>query len=111
MKFLSIGTMKDIFFTFPPAVQRQILEASIAVMNQHKKAGRVSEFYFIPGWGRSVVIQETKSAEEVVQIIGATPVTAFMNIETYPLADLNESMKTMLESLKAAEKMFPSPPK
>lgn len=47
----------------------------------------------------------------MVQNMSATPITAFMNIETYPLADFNECAKIMLEGFKAAEKMFPSPPK
>ena len=111
MKFLSIGSMKDIFFTLPPSVQRQLMEASLANMNQDKKAGKILEFYFIPGSGRSVVISEVKSVEELVRNISQTPVTAFMNMETYPLADFNESAKSILEGLKTAEKMFAAPPK
>jgi hypothetical protein len=34
-----------------------------------------------------------------------------MDFETYPLANFNESMKIDIEALKAAEKMFPGPPK
>jgi muconolactone delta-isomerase len=111
MKFLLIGSMKDTVSTLPPSVARQLLEASISVVNQQKKAGKIVEFYWIPGAGRSVVIRERKSAEEIFQDMEEVPTAAFMNFEIYPLADYNESAKIMLESIKAAEKMMPSPPK
>jgi hypothetical protein len=34
MKFLTISTMKDTASTMPPSVMRQLLEATIDVMNQ-----------------------------------------------------------------------------
>jgi len=110
MKFMTIGTAKDTMSTLPPAVIRQLLEASMAVMNQRKKEGKILEFYSLAGWNRVVVISESKSAEEIVQSLVETPITAFYSMEVYPLADLNESAKTYIESLKAAEKMFPAHP-
>jgi muconolactone delta-isomerase len=111
MKFLVIGTMKDTALALPPAMGRQIMEASIPVMNQQKKAGKIVEFYWVPAAMRSVVIRERNRAEEILQDMSEVPQAALMNVEIYPLADFNESMKIMLESLKAAEKMMPAPPK
>jgi muconolactone delta-isomerase len=111
MKFLTITKMKDTFSTLPPSVMRPLMEATAAYMNQQKKEGKVLEYYFLAGCNRSMVIAEAKSAEEIVQRISALPVGGFMDFETYPLADFNESMKIMLESIKAAEKMFPGPHK
>ena len=111
MKFLTIAKMKDTASTLPPSVVRQLMEATLALMNQEKKAGRILEFYFMAGSGRSMVISEAKSAEEIVQRISALPIGGFMDFETYPLADFNESMKAYIESMKAAEKMFPGPPR
>jgi hypothetical protein len=111
MKFLVIGTMKDTALLIPPAIGRQMTEASIAVMNQQKKAGKIVEFYWIPGTSRSVVIREAKSAEEIVKDMSEVFATALANFEIYPLADFNESQKILLEMLKAAEKMTPAPPK
>jgi muconolactone delta-isomerase len=108
MKFLEIGSIKDTASTVPPAVARQLLEASIPVINQQKKSGKIVEFYWIPGASRSVLIREAKSAEEIAQSIREAPVSAFMNYEIYPLADFNEAMKITLDSLKASEKMMPS---
>ncbi|GAH34067.1 unnamed protein product, partial [marine sediment metagenome] len=73
--------------------------------------GKILEFYFVPGWNRSMVIAEVKSAEEIVKNISGLPIGGFMDFETYPLADFNESMKTYIEAYKAAEKMFPGPPR
>jgi len=111
MKFLTITKMKDTASTLPPSVMRPLMEATGAYMDQQKKAGRILEAYFMAGSGRSMVIAEAKSAEELVQAISAIPISGLMDFETYPLADFNESMKAFIESMKAAEKMFPGPPR
>ena len=109
MKFLTISKMKDTASTVPPSVMRQLMEATLDLMNQEMKAGRILEAYFMAGSGSSMVIAEAKSAEEIVQRISAIPISGFMDFETYPLADFNESMKVYIESYKMAEKMFPGP--
>lgn len=111
MKFLTISRTKDTMSTVPPSVMRRLMEATITYMNEGKKRGEFLEYYFIPGWNRSVVISENRNAEELVGKISGLPVGSFLDFEVYPLADPNESMKTFIESLKMAEKMFPSPPK
>jgi muconolactone delta-isomerase len=109
MKFLTIGSIKEI--NPPPSVVRQLLEAGHAVLNQQKKAGKVLESYYIPGWRRVVAIRESKSAEELDKDISEMPCSALLNLEVYPLADYDESLKIILEGLKAAEKMMPAPTK
>jgi len=111
MKFLTISKMKDTASTVPPSVMRPLMEATRDLMNQEMKAGRILEAYFMAGSDRNMVIAEAKSAEEIVQRISALPIGGFMDFETYTLADFNESMKAYIESYKAAEKMFPGPPK
>jgi len=111
MKFLTISKMKDTASTVPPSVIRQLMEATFDVMNQEKKAGKILEYYFIPGWERVIAISEVKSAEEINQHLTDLPIGAFLDFEVYPLADAFESMKTYIEAMKAAEKMFPGPPK
>ena len=111
MKFLSISRIKDTASMVPPSVMRPLMEATLNVMNQEMKAGRVLEAYFMAGSGRAVVMVEAKSAEEIVQMIMALPLAGFMDFETYPLANFNESMKADIEAIKAAEKMFPTPPR
>jgi len=111
MKFLTITKMKDTASTVPPSVMRPLMEATLDLMNQEMKAGSVLEAYFMAGSGRSMLISEAKSAEEIVKKISAVPISGLMDFETYPLADFNESMKANIESMKAAEKMFPGPPR
>ena len=111
MKFLTIAKMKDTASTVPPSIMRPLMEATLDLMNREMKAGNVLEAYQMAGSERTMVISEVKSAEDIVQKISAIPVSGFMDFETYPLADFNESMKAYIESYKAAEKMFPGPPK
>jgi muconolactone delta-isomerase len=111
MKFLSMSKIKDTASMVPPSVMRPLMEATLSVMNQEMKAGRILEAYFMAGSGRAAVIFEAKSAEEIVQMIMALPIAGFMDFETYPLADFNESMKMDIAALKTAEKVFPTPPK
>jgi len=111
VKFLTISKMKDIASTVPPSVMRPLTEATLDLMNHEMKAGTILEAYFMAGSGRTMVISEAKSAEEIVQRILALPIGGFMDFETYPLANFNESMKADIEAIQAAEKMFPIPPK
>jgi muconolactone delta-isomerase len=111
MKFLIISKIKDTASMVPPSIMRALMEATLNVVNQEMKPGSILEAYFMAGSGRAMVITEAKSAEEIVQRISALPTGGFMDFETYPLADFNESMKAHIEALKAAEKMFPTPPK
>jgi muconolactone delta-isomerase len=111
MKFLTIGKFKDIGLTLPPALTRQLLEASVPIANQQKKEGKILEFYWIPGAAAYVTIGECKTAEEMVKNFNVVPISAYMGYEIYPLADYNESMKIIIERLKEAEKMMPGTPK
>lgn len=106
MKFLTIGKMKDVAMMLPPAVQRQFLEVTFASMNQQKKEGKILEMYYSPGSGKSFVITETDSAEEMMREMGAM-VASYMDTEIYPLADFNEAENMFVESAKAAEQMMP----
>jgi muconolactone delta-isomerase len=111
MKFLTISKLKDTASTVPPSVMRPLMEATVDVMKQEMKTGKILEFYFIPGWDRAVTIGEFKSPEEIAQLISNLPVEAFLDFEVYPLGDAFELMKTYIEAMKRAEKMFPGPPK
>jgi hypothetical protein len=111
MKFLTIGSIKDTFSTLPPAISRQLMEATLNWINQQKQAGIILEVYMMVELKRSMVICEHKTAEEAAQTIAAVPMGGFMDFDVYPLADFNVSMKAALESIKRAEHLFPSAPK
>jgi muconolactone delta-isomerase len=111
MKFLMISKPREAIFTLPPALLRQLTEASLAAANKQKKEGKILEIYWIPGSTCGVAIGECKTGEEMVKNFGEMPINAFYSYEVYPLADFNESMKMLIERLKEAEKMMPAPPK
>lgn len=106
MKFLTISRMTDSAALCPPAIMRHILEATLAWVDAQKKAGKILEIYAIPG-GRTAVICNHPSAEDAAKTIASIPMGAFMNFETYALADFDETMKAYVESLKRAEPSVP----
>ncbi|MGD0794531.1 MAG: hypothetical protein ABR958_02905 [Dehalococcoidales bacterium] len=110
MKFLSISKPKDTLTMLPPAVTRQLMEISVAAIKQQKKEGKILEYYYSPA-ACSVVILDYKNAEEWVKDQNSIPILAYYDSEIYPLADFDESMKSFLETIKAAEKMMPGMPK
>jgi len=111
MKFLIISKMKDVASTIPPAVMVPLLEAAAAWIEQQKKAGTLVEINAITGWGHNMSICEHKSPEEFMQVLNTMPIGALMDMEIYPLADFNISIKSAIEAMKAAEKMMPGPPR
>jgi len=110
MKFLLINKMKDAALALPPAVSRQLMEATVAWVKQKMQAGVCLESYTIAGGHGSMAIVEYKSGEELARDFIQMPVGSFMDFEVYPLADFDESMNAYIEALKAAEKMMPGPP-
>ncbi len=111
MKFLAISKMKDAALALPPAMGIQLIESATAAINQLKKEGKVLEVYYVPGWSRTVIVQESKTAEEALKIMVSSPIYSFMDTEIYPLADGIESMKMLVDTFKAAQKMMPGVPK
>jgi hypothetical protein len=110
MKFLGLIKQKEVALTLPPAVVRQLIEVSLAGMNQLKKAGKYLEGYYSPA-GLGMVILNYNNADEWVKDQNLVPMLQYYEQELYPLADMEESFKTMLEALKAAEKMMGSAPR
>jgi hypothetical protein len=111
MEVLTIGKFKDVGLTLPPALTRQLLEASVPIANQQKKEGKILEFYWIPGAATYVTIGECNTAEDMVKNFNAVPISVYMGYEIFPLADYNDSMKILIETLKVMEKMVPAMPK
>ena len=110
MKFLFVTTVKDTFTVLPATVNRQLMEATVAWMDDQKKRGKLLEAYMTPG-GASAVICEHPSVEDAAQTIAACPMGGFLNFEVYALADYHVAMKAYIEACKQAEKLFPSAPR
>ena len=102
--------MKDTFSTLPPAINRQLMEATLAWMDEQKKRGELLQAYDAPG-GICIVISESPSAEDMVQTLAAIPMGGFLDFKVYPLADYHKSMEAFIEVCKQAEKLFPCAPK
>ncbi len=111
MKFLTINSEKDTASTLPPAIARQLVEATLDFVKQQRKAGKILEIYELVGCMRCIVISEFDSAEEAEQLFSAVPLGPFLNWETYALSNWDEFMKVQIESAKRAEQLFPAPPK
>ena len=94
MKFLTICTLKDVFFTLPQAERQKL------VVSQHeynlefkKKMGDKLQLYTVSGWNdRYVVISELNSIEELSQLFREAPVVSagFYKYESYPLVEHDE---------------------
>jgi hypothetical protein len=106
MKFLGLLKPKEILLALPPAVGRQLLEASIAGMNRLKKEGKFLEGYYSPA-GLGAVILNYNNTDEWLKDQNSVPILNYYYQELYPLADMDEALKNNLEALKAAEKMMP----
>ncbi len=106
MKFLAIAKPKDILYTLPPNILRQLVESALAGMEQQKKEGKILEYYYTAN-GCTVVLLEYASAEQWVQDQASLRILSYYDQEIYPLSDAPQAMKTMIEKLKAVEKAMP----
>jgi hypothetical protein len=102
MKFLALLKQKEVMLTLPPAVGRQLIEASMAGMKQLKKEGKLLESYSSPS-GLGAVILNYNSADEWIKDQNLIPLLTYYSQEIYPLADMEDTMKSVLEALKAAK--------
>ena len=107
MKFLVISSFKDSVSALPPDVAKQIMGVSLDHINQARKEGKILEIYVMPGWGRSMSIEEHDSAEELNRNLGISPIAPFINFEVYPLADFDAGIEVWQERSKAMEKLTP----
>lgn len=106
MKFLTISTVKDVFYTLPQAEQNRLTKSTIEfTIDVMKKMGDKFHLYVEVGWGRPVSIGEYGSVEEYQQSL-QTPMAqaGYVNWETYPLIEYDvKAAEAMLASYKAAK--------
>ncbi len=107
MKFVTFGRLKDTASMIPVATSRQLMEATVDYLKQMKQSGKILEAYALAGSEQTMTISELDSPGEIAQMIAGVPMGAFINFETYPLADFEEMMKYQIESAKKAEQLFP----
>jgi hypothetical protein len=110
MKFLSIWKLKD-GISLPPAALRPLAEAQTAYTDMNLKQGKIDQVYFVPGWGKFIIVSENKTAEDWLKEAGGSPMFMLYDVELYPLADWKQSVTMMIETMKKAEVMMASAPK
>jgi len=108
VKFLTIGTFKDVYYTLPQAERQKIGVAQYEYnVNVKKKMGDKLGFYSVPGHDRMLVfITEVSSVEELGQFFAQAPVVAagFFKYESYPLIEFDvKALEAMQASYKAAK--------
>jgi hypothetical protein len=108
MKLLTIGTIKDTFYTLPRAEQVKLnISAEEYNLKIKKQMGDKWHFYLVPGWdGMLVCITEVASVEELYQLLAQSPIVAagFWKYKTYPLIETSvKSLEASLAFWKAAK--------
>ena len=100
MKFLTIGTFKDAYYTIPQTERQRITTSQYEYnIKMLKSMGDKFSFYTVPGWDRMLVfVIEVNSVEELGQFFAQAPVvaTGFFKYESYPL------IKAEVKSMEAA---------
>lgn len=103
MRFLSIESMTDSFGLLPPEAKLQLMEASVASVQRLREERKILEHYYSLN-RYSIVLLDYDSAEECVNSQISIPILNYAKAELYPLADGMDSMKKMLEALRATVK-------
>ena len=98
MKFLTIIKDKDLFFTLPPEMQRQLCEGEAAFIDKYRKAGKLQVFYNMPGLKGGIAMFEVESGEEGDRILLEYPMYPFVDVEMYALSDYDAHARALKEA-------------
>jgi muconolactone delta-isomerase len=91
VKFLVIAEPKDIYYSMSANERKQIMDANNTYLKKQAKAGKILEFYNIPGWNRAVSIEEYDSIEEFYNHCEGSPMYPYVKFEVYPLQETEET--------------------
>jgi hypothetical protein len=107
MKFLTITTVKDIYYMLPQAEKTKFNAESVEyLVKQKKKKGDKQRFYSTAG-GTLYSIGEYESIEEYSESLRQSPRIAagYMNVECIPVIEMDEkAIISYEERMKAAKK-------
>jgi muconolactone delta-isomerase len=95
--------MKDSASDIPPATYTKLLEATANWVYRYKSAGILSEIHMMAGRNRIVTICNHESTEDLTRVLSTLPLGKYIDIEVYPLADINESINALIENAKKKE--------
>ena len=92
MKFMTIASFKDTFYTLPKDEQKELLVEGVQwVVDLKKKMGDRFVFYHSPGWNRQISIGRYEDLETYNESL-QSPISnaGFMSYESYPLIELDD---------------------
>ena len=104
IKFLVISEGKDILYAMPADERKKIEDETTNLLKQDVKAGAILEFYNIPGWNRTVAIEQYESVEELYKHFEGHPIYPYTKFEVYPLRK-SETQTEGAEQAKPDAKM------
>jgi len=90
MKFLVIVETKDIWYAIPADERKIIEKGNDDYISKLQKAGDFLEMYDIPGWNRSVAIEQYRSIEELYKHFDGFPGYPYNRYEVYPLIEITD---------------------
>lgn len=73
----------------------EALEASVKIFQDLKRHGKCECYYGVSGIPSGFAILDVDSHDELNEIISTAPITAYGQIEIYPLMTLESAVKTM----------------
>jgi hypothetical protein len=106
MKFLTIATVKDVFYTLPQAEQNKLMKSTIEwTIDRMKKSKVKGTFYVMVNSSRLMSIGDSNSLEEYAQGLQSPLAQAgYVNYESCPLIEMDEkTWEAYLASYKAAK--------
>jgi muconolactone delta-isomerase len=98
MKFLVVALPKH---PVPPEMGMQLIDATVAWVNQYAGSGKVQETWSFAGTGGGGGILDVDSADELDAIMSGFPFGPFSDIQIYALADLHESLQRNKQNIQA----------
>jgi hypothetical protein len=106
MKFITLSSRKDSFFSLPQAERDRLNISSVQWIFDHKmKMGSKFRIFSSPGSEYLITLSEFDTLEEYSQSLRSPTANAgFMTFETYPVIEADENMlKQGLEMRKSAK--------
>ena len=98
MRFLVITKQSS---PAPPDMVLGLFEALSAWAKEHQEKGRLEQVWSFAGLPGGGGIANVSSLEELDQMMASFPLNPFSNIETYPLVDLEPSLESVRQAIRA----------
>lgn len=91
MKFLVMTEYKDIYYSMSAGERKKIDDATTEWAAKPVTEGEFIELYAIPGWNRSVSIEQYDTIEQLYNHFEGDPIYPYINFEVYPLYETGET--------------------